>query len=117
MCGERTSRRFGLGDELEAMASKVDLLDDKKIDFELLSALSKQGRRKSSAKGSAEDGKPSGRKPKGRTSAKTTGKKGKPTASGKKKVAGKKKSSARKSDSAKASKPTGRQPRKRKISQ
>ncbi|WBA80993.1 ribonuclease R [Endozoicomonas sp. GU-1] len=172
MRGERTGRRFGLGDELEVMVSKVNL-DDKKIDFELLSALSRPGRRKSSGKsgsakksrssasaalgsrfksaaakekllrearaaeeaakkgkgtssakgtssnkGSAEDGKPSGRKTKGRKSAKTTGKKGKPTASGKKKTTGKKKaSSARKSDSAKASKPTGKQPRKRKISQ
>ncbi|WP_257294180.1 ribonuclease R [Endozoicomonas sp. YOMI1] len=165
MRGERTGRRFGLGDELEVMVSKVDL-DDKKIDFELLSTLSKPGRRTSSgksgsakksrssgsaalgsrfksaaakekllrearaaeeaakkgkgisSKGASEDGKPSGRKPKGRKSAKTTAKKGKPNASGKKKVASKKKtSSARKSDSAKASKPAGRQPRKRKISQ
>lgn len=164
MRGERTGRRFGLGDELEVMVSKVDL-DDKKIDFELLSALSKPGRRKSSgksgsakksrsstnaalgsrfksaaakakllrearaaeeaakkgkgassAKNASEDGKPSGRKPKGRKSTNTRDKKGKPTASGKKKVASKKKSGSRKSDSAKASKPTGRQPRKRKIS-
>ncbi|WP_419832843.1 ribonuclease R [Endozoicomonas atrinae] len=167
MRGERTGRRFGLGDELEVMVSKVDL-DDKKIDFELLSALSKPGRRKSSsksgsakksrspgsaalgsrfksaaakakllreakaaeeaakkgkgssssAKGASEDGQPSGRKPKGRKSSRTTGKKGKPAASSKKKVAGKKKkSSAKKPDSAKASKPAGRQPRKRKVSQ
>ncbi|WP_257264375.1 ribonuclease R [Endozoicomonas sp. ONNA2] len=161
MRGERTGRQFGLGDELEVMVSKVDL-DDKKIDFELLSALGKPGRRKSSgksgstkksrssanaalgsrfksaaakekllrearaaqeaakkgkgaAKGSSES---SAAKPKGKKSAKTTAKKGKPTATGKKKVANKKKtSSARKSDSVKASKPTERRPRKRKISQ
>lgn len=60
MRGERTGRRFGLGDELEVMVSKVDL-DDKKIDFELLSALSKQGRKKTSSKsGSAKKKRSSG---------------------------------------------------------
>ena len=49
MKGERTGRRFRLGDELEVMVSKVDL-DDKKIDFELLSALSKPGRKKAGGK-------------------------------------------------------------------
>lgn len=49
MKGERTGRRFRLGDELEVMVSKVDL-DDKKIDFELLSALSKPGRKKAAGK-------------------------------------------------------------------
>ncbi|KEI70012.1 ribonuclease R [Endozoicomonas elysicola] len=49
MKGERTGRRFGLGDELEVMVSKVNL-DDKKIDFELLSTLSNPGRRKASGK-------------------------------------------------------------------
>ena len=60
MRGERTGRRFGLGDELEVMVSKVNL-DDKKIDFELLSALSRPGRRKSSGKsGSAKKSRSSG---------------------------------------------------------
>ena len=38
MRGERTGRTFGLGDELEVMVSSVNL-DDKKIDFELVSTL------------------------------------------------------------------------------
>ena len=38
MRGERTGRSFGLGDELEVVVSKVNL-DDKKIDFELVSTL------------------------------------------------------------------------------
>ncbi len=48
MKGERTGRRFRLGDELEVMVSRVDL-DDKKIDFELLSTLSKSGRNRVTA--------------------------------------------------------------------
>lgn len=48
MKGERTGRRFRLGDELEVMVSRVDL-DDKKIDFELLSTLSKPGRNRAAA--------------------------------------------------------------------
>lgn len=52
MKGERTGRRFGLGDELEVMVSKVNL-DDKKIDFELLSTLSNPGWRKASGKSGA----------------------------------------------------------------
>lgn len=49
MKGERTGRRFRLGDELEVMVSRVDL-DDKKIDFELLSTISKPGRKKATDK-------------------------------------------------------------------
>ena len=52
MKGERTGRRFALGDELEVMVSRVDL-DDKKIDFELLSTLSKPGKRRATAKSGA----------------------------------------------------------------
>ena len=48
MRGERTGRVFGLGDELEIIVSRVNL-DDKKIDFELVSTLRK-GRRKQDAK-------------------------------------------------------------------
>ena len=48
MRGERTGRVFGLGDELEVNVSRVNL-DDKKIDFELVSTLSK-GDRKTSSK-------------------------------------------------------------------
>ena len=49
MKGERTGRRFGLGDELEVMVSKVNL-DDKKIDFELLSTVNRSQRRKATSK-------------------------------------------------------------------
>ena len=48
MRGERTGRVFGLGDELEIIVSRVNL-DDKKIDFELVSTLRK-GKRKQDAK-------------------------------------------------------------------
>ena len=55
MRGERTGRVFGLGDELEIIVSRVNL-DDKKIDFELVSTLRKgsrkQGSRPSSRKSS-----------------------------------------------------------------
>ena len=48
MRGERTGKVFGLGDELEIIVSRVNL-DDKKIDFELVSTLRK-GKRKQDSK-------------------------------------------------------------------
>lgn len=51
MRGERTGRVFGLGDELEIIVSRVNL-DDKKIDFELVSTLRK-GKRKPVSKSSS----------------------------------------------------------------
>lgn len=48
MRGERTGKVFGLGDELEIIVSRVNL-DDKKIDFELVSTLRK-GKRTGRAK-------------------------------------------------------------------
>ena len=155
MKGERTGRRFGLGDELEVMVSKVNL-DDKKIDFELLSTLSQTRGRKASGKanspkksrsaGSAALGsrfKSAAAKEKLLREAKAAEEAAKKSGSGgrksstkkaakKKKPAGKKKPSAasttnkkkaaakkgkaKKAEPTKTPKPTGRQPRKRKIS-
>ena len=61
MRGERTGRTFGLGDELEVVVSRVDL-DDKKIDFDLVSTLSKGKRKPARAPGKA-TGKSSGKAP------------------------------------------------------
>lgn len=44
--GERTGRRYRLGDTLEVMVSRVDI-DDKKIDFELMSALQTSAKNRS----------------------------------------------------------------------
>ncbi|OED40936.1 ribonuclease R [Endozoicomonas sp. (ex Bugula neritina AB1)] len=50
MRGERTGRTFGLGDELEVTVSGVNL-DDKKIDFQLVSSL-RSGNKKASKQSS-----------------------------------------------------------------
>ena len=52
MRGERTGRTFGLGDELEVVVSSVNI-DDKKIDFDLVSTLSSGSRNKKSSKRSS----------------------------------------------------------------
>ena len=44
--GERTGRRYRLGDTIEVMVSRVDI-DDKKIDFELMSALQTSAKNRS----------------------------------------------------------------------
>ncbi len=52
MRGERSGRTFGLGDELEVIVSSVNL-DDKKIDFELVSTV-RSGKRKPSKSSSGQ---------------------------------------------------------------